>query len=189
MKGGGQNFYFRKKKSIMKKRCFCLACIAVLMACGPGRSPEQERSYNEITALEKQLANPQDSSRIRDNALLLVSKAADYAKQYPEDANSAELLYRAGEAARKAQEYNKAIEAWRQVSQHFKQHEKASLALFQQASTLDTELHNPSMAAKFYKEFLKTTTSDSQLVRQAKARLAAMHSPKPHTSVENLETE
>jgi hypothetical protein len=173
----------------MKKRCFSLVCVAVLMACGPDRSPEQEQALHEITALEKQLANPQDSGQNRENALLLVSKSADYAKHYPQDANSPDLLYRAGEEAKNAKEYSKAIEAWRQVSQDYKQHEKAPLALFQQASTFDAELQNPAMAAKLYKEFLKTPASDSQLVRQAKGRLDALRSAKPDKLVKNLETE
>lgn len=174
----------------MKKLSSCLACLAVLLvACSPGRSPEQEQALSEITALEKQLASPQDSSSIKENALMLVAKASDYAKRYPEDTNSPDLLYRAGEAAKKAKEYNKAIEAWQQVSQGHKQSEKAALALFQQATTFDAQLQDPAMAAKFYKEFLKTPARDTQLIRQAKARLTALHSAKPEKLVKNLEAE
>jgi tetratricopeptide (TPR) repeat protein len=172
----------------MKKICFYLLAIVLLFACEPGQTPVQAKLLSDIAALEKQLAQPENASKNRELALELVEKTMQYAKDYPQDERTPALLFKAGEVAKNAKEYGKAVELWGQVFRDYPKHPKAPMALFQQGQTFDANLGDQVMAAKYYKQFLKTHPEDAALVNQAKQRLSTIKDG-PKLKLQQYETE
>ncbi|MBK9013503.1 MAG: hypothetical protein IPM82_05145 [Saprospiraceae bacterium] len=172
----------------MKKISFCLFATLLLFACEPGRNPAQEKLLNEITALEKQLLKAEDASKDKESALLLIEKTAQYAQQYPQDTLTPTLLFRAGDVAKRAKEYGKAMELWGQVGRDYSKHHRGSMALFLQGFTFDSDLHDPVMASKYYKKFLTTYPNDTLLATQVKQLLAVIN-VKPEDLIRKYETE
>ena len=115
----------------------------------------------EIEQLEKQLLKSGDASKEKETALALVEKCSGYAKAFPNDAQTPGLLFKAGDVARGAKEYGKAVQLWGQLWRNHGDHPKAPMALFLQGFTFDSELQDAKMASKYYQDFLKTYPNDS----------------------------
>lgn len=160
----------------------------LLFACQPGQDPAQAKLRSEIKSLESQLIKAEDANKDKVAALQLIEKTAQYAQQYPQDTLTPTLLFRAGDVAKGVKEYGKAMELWGQVWRDYSKHRRAPMALFLQGFTFDSELHDPVMAAKYYKKFLTAYPNDTVLAPQVKQLLAVIN-VKPEDLIKKYETE
>lgn len=172
----------------MKKISFFLLPIALLAACQPEKGPAQQKLQDEISVLEKQLLQAEDASEDREAALQLIAKTEAYAKTYPQDTLTPMLLFKAGDVAKGAREYGKAVQLWGQVWRDYSKHPKAPMALFLQGFTFDSDLRDPAMATKYYKKFLTTFPNDTMLGPQVKQLLSVVE-VKPEDLIKNFEGE
>ncbi len=77
-----------------------------------------------------------------------------YAMMLPAGDNSPRLLYDAAEAARSIRSYTKALKLYEKINLRYPDYEKAPLALFMRAFTLDNDLRRYDEARVLYEEFL-----------------------------------
>lgn len=172
----------------MKKISAFLFATTLLLACQSERNPAQNKLLKEIKTLEEQLVKAEDASKDRDAALLLIEKTMQYAKDYPQDTLTPMLLFKAGDVAKGAREYGKAVQLWGQVWRDYGKHRKAPMALFLQGFTFDSDLGDPVMAAKYYKKLLTAFPNDTLLVSQTKQLLKVVD-VKPADLIKQYETE
>jgi outer membrane protein assembly factor BamD (BamD/ComL family) len=157
----------------MKQSFFYLTLSLLFWACNQHDTATQEQLKTEIFALEKKLLDTGDASKDKSSALLLIEKTKQYAKHFPQDSLTPELLFKAGDVAKGAREYGKAIHLWGQVWRNYGAHDKASIALFLQGFTFDSDLRDPKMASRYYKDFLTRYPNDP-LADQVKQLLAVV---------------
>lgn len=131
-----------------------LPLLTLFTACQQGGESAQKHLRDEISALETKLLETKDASKDKDAALQLIEKTEQYAKNYPQDTLTPVLLFRAGDVAKGAREFGKAVLLWGQVWRNYKNHPNAPMALFLQGYTFDAELHDAKMASKYYNQFL-----------------------------------
>ena len=87
--------------------------------------------------------------------------ATEFAKAFPSDPKTPDLIFKAADVARGAKEYGKAVQLWGQLWRKHPDHPKAPRALFLQGFTFESELRDANMASKYYKDFLETYPNDS----------------------------
>ncbi|MEK7256827.1 MAG: tetratricopeptide repeat protein [Bacteroidota bacterium] len=146
-----------------------------LTACQSGKTgSNQDQLKAEIQNLEAQLLQGGgDVAKNQEAALQLVEKTFAYAETFPSDTLTPTLLFKAGEVARGAQEYGKAVQLWGEVWRTYPNHRHAPMALFLQGFTFDTDLRDVDMAKKYYNQFLHSFPQDS-LAGQVKQLLAVV---------------
>ncbi|MCB0518344.1 MAG: hypothetical protein H6577_06195 [Lewinellaceae bacterium] len=171
----------------MKKNILFLSIAALLAACQPREQAAQQQIREEIAALEKQIIEAEDAGKKPDAAVELVEKTLQYAKQYPQDTLTPNLLFKAADVARGAKEYGKAIQLWGQVWRKYETHPQAPMALFLQGFTFDSDLRKASMAKKYYSQFLQKYPNDP-LADQVKQLLSVVDE-NPEDLVKKFETE
>lgn len=167
----GSNFAFKTCK--MKNTLSLLIFTAVFGACMTSENEIQQELLHEISALEKTLLDVQDASKDKHTAMVLIEKTKQYAKQFPDDTQTPELLFKAADVARGAREYGKAVHLWGQVWRNYETHQKAPMALFLQGFTFDSDLRDAKMATQYYNEFLKKYPDDP-LAPQVKQLLSVV---------------
>lgn len=139
----------------MKRSFFLLLCVFfVFAACQDLGQTKQDQLWQEISSLEKKLLESKDAVKDKDTALQLIEKTQQFAREYPQDTLTPTLLFKAGDVAKGAKEFGKAVLLWGKVWRNYKDHPKAPMALFLQGYTFDAELHDAKMAAKYYNQFL-----------------------------------
>ncbi len=89
-----------------------------------------------------------------------LNSAELHALLLPEEPNTPELLYRAGEIARAVRSFERAIALYQQLSEQHSSHEYASKALFMQAFTYDDDLNEYGRARALYEQFLERYPED-----------------------------
>ena len=140
----------------MKKILFLFTVLLVFQACGEKQPADGSADLrSEITKLEDQILETGDASENKDVAKQLVEKSTEFAEQYPENEQTAEVLFKAADVARGAKEYGKAVKLWGQVWRDYPNFEKAPMALFLQGFTFDQDVKDPNLAAQYYEKFLK----------------------------------
>ena len=140
----------------MKNLVFVLFLFGLCAAaCKQSASVRRESLRSEIKSLDNALRINPDVAKSKEAAKQLVEKSLRFAEEFPKDTLTPDLLFTAGEVARGAGNYGKAIQAWGQVWRHYENHSKAPISLFLQAFTFDSDLRQPEMATKYYKQFLE----------------------------------
>lgn len=143
------------------KNILCLLLLTTAFgACTESEDEARTELHNEISALEQKLLQVQDAGKDKQSAMMLIEKTKAYAKQFPKDSLTPELLFKAADVARGTREYGKAIHLWGQIWRNYQTHPKAPMALFLQGFTFDSDLRDPKMATQYYNEFLKTYPDD-----------------------------
>ena len=138
-----------------------ILCLAAACQQPPKEVAVKDALLGEIGQLEKQLLKTGDASKEKETALAFVEKCNGYAKAFPDDPKSPDLLFKAADVARGAKEYGKAVQLWGQLWRKYGNHPKAPMALFLQGFTFDGELQDAKMASKYYRDFLQTYPNDS----------------------------
>ncbi len=163
-----------QKLENMKKIVLFLITAAIISGCQNMKSEENRKKLaEEIYTLEKKLLETKDASKDKQSALMLIEKTKLYAKNFPSDSLSPILLFKAGDVAKGAREYGKAIHLWGLVWRNYENHPKSPMALFLQGFTFDSDLRDPKMASKYYNDFL-TKYPDNPLAEQVKQLLAVV---------------
>ena len=157
----------------MKKIFLPLITVLFFADCQSRQDSPQNHLQDEIAALEKKLLESNDASKDKDSALQLIEKTQQYAKDYPQDTLTPALLFKAGDVAKGAGEFGKAVQLWGQVWRNYETHPKAPMALFLQGYTFDTDVHDAKMAAKYYNQFL-LQYPDHEWAEQARQLLSVV---------------
>ena len=139
----------------MKYAFSILAFLILLAACQTNSNSKHNQLLTEIQTLETTLLQNPDAQQNKEVALQLVEKSELFAKNYPKDTLSMDILFKAGEVARGSGNPEKAIELWGAIWRKNKKHPKAPMALFLQGFVCDNELRDVERAAKFYHDFLE----------------------------------
>jgi len=147
-----------KHQNMNIKQVLAGAVLCLAISC---QQNHEQALLKEISALESKVLKSGNATKELDAAKELVEKSAAFAKQYPGSKATPEILFRAGDVARGAKEYGKAIELWGKLRRNYADNPKAPMALFLQGFTFDGDLQNAEKAAGYYKEFLKTYPDDS----------------------------
>ena len=77
-----------------------------------------------------------------------------YAMLLPESEEAPGILYQAGDAARAIRSFNKALELYESITARYPDHERAPMALFLRAFTLDSDLKRFDEAKVLYEQFI-----------------------------------
>ncbi len=138
------------------------ACL-IFAACQNDSSQNAATSnltISDIDALRGKMYNEQTNVLDKAVAAQYVEACAAFAKANPENSQSADLLFKAGETARSIQKYNEALEFYDWIYNKFPNHEKAPQALFLKAFTLDNDLKKTQEAKAIYESFLAKYPND-----------------------------
>ncbi len=155
----------------MKKIFVFLLFISLFLSCQSDNQVEKQKLQQDIGLMEAELLKTGDASKQKDLALKLVEKSVQFVKAYPQDSLSPTLLFKAGDVARGAGEFGKAIEIWGNMWRNYGQHPDAPKALFLQGFTFDGQLGDAAKAKEYYHTFLETYPN-SPLSEQVKQLLS-----------------
>lgn len=89
-----------------------------------------------------------------------IEKCDLYAQLLPEDEQSPKLLFQAGETARSARNFSKALQIYDKIYTQYPNYEKAPQALFLKGFTLDNDLKQHDKARVIYEDFLAKFPND-----------------------------
>lgn len=171
----------------MKVVVLLITMTTVFGACHTKSSDKYEQLKDEILTLEKKILETEDAGKNKQTVLLLIEKTKLFAKDYPQDTLAPELLFKAGDMARGAREFGKAIHLWGLVWRNYGDHPKAPMALFLQGFTFDSDLRDSKVASKYYNDFLQKYPNDP-LAEQVKQLLDVVD-VKPEDLVRQFETQ
>lgn len=147
----------------MKKSILLLVSVLFMMvACQQKKTPvaDTENWLQEIGTLEKQLLETGDATKAAEAASAFVEKCEAFAKAFPSDPQTPDLLFKAADVARGVKQQGKAVQLWGQMWRKHPGHPNAPMALFLQGFTFDSELRDTGMAKHYYGEFLQTFPND-----------------------------
>lgn len=147
----------------MKNLIYPLFCIFFFVACTNSTDSQTDSAVAqsneslkaEIAKLEAELLKTGDATKSQEAASQLVKKSQAYAEDYPDDKETPELLFKAGDVANGMKDFGKAIQLWGMVWRKHPDHPRAPMALFLQGFTFDSQMNKANMARKYYLEFLK----------------------------------
>lgn len=112
------------------------------------------------------------SSTTIDNtaALSLISLYADFAKNYPDDKDIPDYLFKAGEISSAIKQSNQAINFFKEVCAKFPEDKKAKHALFLQGFVYETQLKDYAKAKEAYEQVIAKYPND-KMADDAKASI------------------
>lgn len=132
-----------------------LLTIGLVLGCNQNSGPAKAKEKQAISALEFTLKAAKDVKKDADSAKELVAKSQSFAEKYPNDALSAEYLFKAADVARGLGNYKEAVEIWLKVyTDYAATYAKAADALFLTAFTYDKDLQDKGKAKEYYSLFL-----------------------------------
>ena len=129
--------------SILYISCFIVGC-----------SSEKDDLYSEIKSIEKVLLS--DINKVNDSlAMVYAGKCENFADRYPDDAQSPELLFKAGEVLSGINRYHLSIRKFQDVYLRYPKYPKRAESIFLCAFIYETNLQNYDEAKFHYEMFLK----------------------------------
>lgn len=145
-------------------RIISFLMVFVVLSCGESnqQSSLATKSSNidqatlkaHIDQLEaKLIANTDPEPNVKE-AQELIDKSMEYIHAFPDHANSPAYLFRAGEVYVGIGKYEKALELWEKLKTDYKDHEKASIAVFLQGFVCENNLSDTEKAKTYYNTFL-----------------------------------
>ncbi len=127
----------------------------------------------EIKVLENKLRQEKTAKLDKETASKLIEKSEAFAKAYPKDENSPNLLFHAADVARGIGKYGLAIKLWGNVYHDYPDYEKAPDSQFLIGFTYENNLNDKTQAKQYYNNFL-TKHPDHHLVEQVKQTLSVI---------------
>lgn len=124
----------------------------------------------DIKELETRLKKAKDVQKELDSAKALVSKSQELAETFPDEKNTADVLFRAADVARGIGDYGKSIQLWGKVWRKYPDYHRAADALFMQGFTFENNLKDYNQAKNYYIQFLEKYP-EHKLYEQAKLSL------------------
>ncbi len=115
---------------------------------------------DELEALRLSIYNDSLARLDFRKAELYIQQAELYSILLPDDELTPTLLYRAGEIARSARNYDKALELYGRLYAQYPTFEKAPQTLFMQAFILDNDLKRFDEAGQLYQQFIDQYPDD-----------------------------
>jgi len=125
--------YLSNAKSVLEKRLTGL----------------RQNTFNETTGV----VNPEAVQEF-------IRLAERYAALLPDDQQTPEVLFQAGEVAGSVHQYDKTLALYQMINEKYPNYEKASQVLFMRAFTLDSEMKRTEEAKPLYEAFLQKYPKD-----------------------------
>jgi len=116
-------------------------------------SPKQ-KSQAEIKSLEDSLFSDETKMVDRTKARELISMYVAFADEFPDDAETPGILFKAGDMAMNLNQANQAIQIFDRIMENYPDYEKTPQCLFLKGYVYENDLHDLDMAKKIYEEFL-----------------------------------
>ncbi len=145
-----------------------IGIVGLLVACGGADSSADSQSEEQVTGIQKMnvdelnqevlrrvKAVAEDSTGDRQLAKDLLEAYAVFGERFPNRANSAEYIFKAGEIAMNLNQTAKAIKLFTTVFDDYKDYEKRPYALFMKAFVIENQAENYPEATIYYKDFIR----------------------------------
>jgi outer membrane protein assembly factor BamD (BamD/ComL family) len=143
----------------MKTNSYLLSIIAVLFIAVSCTSPK-EKSKAAIKEKEDQLFGAENKMVDRVKAKELIELYTGFADQYPDDADTPELLFKAGDMSMNLNMGRQAIQIFDRIMNTYPDFEKVPQCLFLKGYIYENELGDLDSAKKIYEEFLQKYPDD-----------------------------
>lgn len=138
--------------------------IIVFTAC----TNQKEKDLNDIKKAEEELYSKNTLDRSMGTDIIDMYLA--YAKEYPEDTLSPELLFKAGEVAMNLNLGNQAILYYNKVLANYPGYVKVPECVFLKAFIYENQLGQIKEAERYYNQFIEKYP-DHPMVKDARASL------------------
>ena len=109
-----------------------------------------------IDTLRKQAYQTSEGFGVDINkARAYIDASEAYVMSFPDDVQSPQYLFNAGEVAKSIRSFNKSFALFDQLRAQYPDHEKAPTALFLKGFIIENEVKNDTQAREIYEQFLK----------------------------------
>ncbi len=113
-----------------------------------------------LLALRMQIFNDSTGVANYEAATEFINLSERYAALLPEEKETPNWLFQAGELAGSLHQYGKTLALYKKINEEFPAYEKSSQVLFMRAFTLDSELKRLEEAKVLYEDFIKKYPKD-----------------------------
>jgi len=113
-----------------------------------------------LLALRMQIFNDSTGVANYEAATEFINLSERYAALLPEEKETPNWLFQAGELAGSLHQYDKTLALYKKINEEFPAYEKSSQVLFMRAFTLDSELKRLEEAKVLYEDFIKKYPKD-----------------------------
>ncbi len=135
-----------------------MSFAAVLYACGNGEGSKEisaEERQSNIELMEQSLFNSNDKMFNDSIAAAVIAAYDEYASLYPQDPETPDFLFKAGEVSLGLGKPLKSMAYFKKVYDMYPAFERAPYCLFLQAYVLDNHLNDDVRAGEIYADFMK----------------------------------
>jgi len=143
----------------MKKVKFVFASVAVMAVLVSCSSPK-EKLKSEIKSTEDSLFSDETKMVDRTMAGELIDKYVEYADAYPKDAETPEILFKAGDLSMNMNMPRKAIQLFDRIMNNYPEFEKTPQCMFLKGYIYENDLKDLKTAKQIYEDFLKKYPDD-----------------------------
>ena len=147
-----------------------LAFVVCLLASCKHEQTEQEKLYDEITAMETELYKDKTEAIDKDKAIEMVRLYAEYADKYTTDTLAPEYLFRAAEISENANQPNNAITYLTRIEENYRNYKNYPICIFKKAYIYENNLKNQEKARQYYEKFI-ADYPDHELAEAANSSL------------------
>ena len=140
-----------------------LACMAII-ACNNGNSSSGDQASVDVNSkeglaklikeAEGKLYKNDGGSFDRKQATNVVDAYNNYAKKFPQDAESPQYLFKAAEIYRSMRNYKKATEIYQNIHDNYSNFDKAPHSLFLLGFIYENDLKDLNKAKSVYEQFI-----------------------------------
>ena len=132
------------------------AIMAVLVSC----SSPKEKLKSEIKSTEDSLFSDETKMVDRTMAAELIDKYVAYADQFPDDPDTPETLFKAGDLSMNMNMPRKAIQLFDRIMNNYPDFEKTPQCMFLKGYIYENDLKDLKTAKQIYEDFLKKYPDD-----------------------------
>lgn len=149
-----------------------LILSSVIVSC----MSEKDKALKQILSIENELSADTLSSIDKTQAMKLVQLYLGFAKDFPDDSQAPQYLFKAGELSMNLNLGQQAIQYFTNMLNNYPECDKRPEAIFLQAFIYENQLQDYDRAKKLYKDFINQYPSH-ELYDDAKASLKNIGRP------------
>jgi TolA-binding protein len=140
----------------LKKFVYPLLSVLIVLACS---SPQSEKKQ-EIKKMEDVLFSDDNKMVDREKAGELIKLYVSFADQFPDDKETPEYLFKAGDMSMNLNMPQKAIQVFDRILKDYSDYEKAPQCLFLKGYVYENEIGDMNTAKKLYEDFIAKYPDD-----------------------------
>lgn len=142
------------------KKIKVLVAFAAVMIISLSCSSPKEKLSNEIKSMEDSLFSDETKMVDRTLARELIDKYIAFADQYPDDPETPQTLFKAGDLSMNMNMPRQAIQIFDRIINNYPEFEKTPQCLFLKGYIYENDLKDLKTAKQIYEEFLKKYPDD-----------------------------